>query len=74
MVVESFCSNLDFLFSNINDQHPACSIAIGELNAKCSKWCTNDKDKTAGLELDGITRTADYSQMINKPSHFINES
>ena len=72
--LESFCSSLDFLLSNINDQHPTCSIVIEDFNAKCSKWCTSDKDNTAGFELDSITTTAGYSQMINKPTHFINES
>ena len=72
--LERFCSSLDSLLSNINDQHPACSIVIGDFNAKCSKWCTSDKDNTAGLEIDSITTTAGYSQMINKPTHFINES
>ena len=45
-----------------------------DFNAKCSKWCTSDKDNTANFELDSITTTAGYSQMINKPTHFINES
>ena len=54
-VLESFCSSLDSLLSNINDQHPVCSIAIEDFNAKFSKWCTTDKDNTAGLELDNIT-------------------
>ena len=73
--LESFCSSLDSLLSNINDQHPACSIGIGDFNVKYSKWCTtNDKDNTAGLELDNITAIAGYSQIINKPTHFINES
>ena len=31
-------------------------------------------ENTAGLELDSITTTAGYSQMINKPWHFFNES
>ena len=31
-------------------------------------------DNTASLELDSITTTASYSQMIYKPTHFINES
>ena len=47
--LESFCSSLDFLLSNINDQHPACSIVIGDFNAKCSKWCTADKNNIAGI-------------------------
>ena len=72
--LESFCSNLESLVSNINDQHPAFSIVIGDFNAKCSKWCTTDKDNTAGLELDNITTTAGYNEMIDKPAHFINES
>ena len=72
--LERFCSNLDLLFSNINDQHPACSIAIGDFNAKWLKWCTTDKNNTAGPEIDSITTAAGYSQMVNKPTHFINES
>ena len=35
--LEGFCSSLDSLLSNINNQHPACSIAIRDFNAKCSK-------------------------------------
>ena len=35
--LESFCSNLDLFFSNIDDQHPACSIVMRDYNAKCTK-------------------------------------
>ena len=69
--LESFCAILDSLLSNINDQHRACSIVIGDFNANCQKWCTTNKDSTTGLELDSITTTAGYR--INKPIHFINE-
>ena len=72
--LESFCSNLNSLLSNINDQHSVCSIVIADFNAKCSKWYTTDEDDTVDLELGSITTTAGYSQMINKPTHFINES
>ena len=72
--LESFCSNRDSLLSNIYDQHSACSSIMGDFSAKCSKWCTTDKDNTAGLELDRITTTSGYSQIINKPTHFIDES
>ena len=41
---------------------------------KCSKWCTTEKNNAAGLEIDSITTASGYSQMINKPTHFINES
>ena len=72
--LKSFCSSCNSLLSNINDQHQACSIVIEDLNAKCSKWCTIYKDNTEGHEIDSIATTAGHSQMINKPTHFINES
>ena len=72
--LDTFCSNLDLLLSNINNNHPNCSILIGDFNAKSSRWCSSDKDNKAGCELDNITTSAGYSQMINKPTHFINES
>ena len=56
--LESFCSDLDSLLSNINNQHPACSIVLGDFNAKCSKWCATDKDSTGDLELDSINNNS----------------
>ena len=47
---------------------------LNTVNGKCSKWCTTNKDNIAGLELDSITTTEVYSQMIMKSTHFINES
>ena len=70
--LDTFCYNLDLLLSNINSNHPNCSILIGDFNAKSSKWCSSDKDSKAGCELDNITTSAGYSQMIDKPTHFIN--
>ena len=72
--LEQFCTNFDLLFSNINDLHPTCSIALGDFNEKCSKWCASDKSNTACIELDNITITSDYSQMIDKATHYINGS
>ena len=34
--LENFSSNPDLLLSNINDNHPTCSILIGDFNAKTS--------------------------------------
>ena len=45
---------------------------IGDFNAKCSKWCSSDNNNIAALEIDNITTTAGYCQLINKPTHFIN--
>ena len=69
--LENICSELNLLLTNINNQ-PACSIRNGDFNANCSKWCSSDKNDIAGLEIDNITTTADYSQLLNKPTHFMN--
>ena len=72
--LERFCANFDLLFSNINDLHPTCSIVLGDFNAKCLKWCASDGNNSAGIELDNITATFSYNQMIDKSTHYINES
>ena len=46
---ENFCSELNLLLTNINNNQPACSILIGDFNAKCSKWCSSGKNNIAGL-------------------------
>ena len=69
---ENFCSELNLLLTNINNNQPACSILIGGFNLKCSKCCSSDKNNIAGLEIDNITTTAGYNQLTNKATHFIN--
>ena len=72
--LENFSFNLDLPLSNINNNHPTCSILIGDFNAKSSKWCNSDKSNRTGIELDNITNAAGYSQLINEPTHFINKT
>ena len=72
--LENFSSNLDLLLSKINDNHPTCPILIGDFNAKSSKWCNSDKNNRAVMEFDNISTSAGYSQLINKPTHFVNKT
>ena len=72
--LQRFCVNFDLLLSNINDLDPTCSIVSGDFYAKYSKWCASDKSNRAGIELDNITMTSGYNQMIDKSTHYINES
>ena len=65
---------MNHLLSNINGNRPTCSILIGDFNKKCSIWCYSDKSNRTGIELDNITTSADYSQLINEPTHFINKT
>lgn len=70
--LDTFSSDLDLLLSNINENHLTCSIPIAEFNAKCSKWCSKDKDNKAGSELGKTTTSTGYSQLISKPTFFNN--
>ena len=69
---ESFCTNLDTLMDHINNELPICSVITGDLNARCSKWCNKDISNSVGCESDTLTSSAGYKQIINKPTHIVN--
>ena len=54
---------------HINNKLPIFSVITGDLNARCSKWC-NLFDR----EIDTLTSSAGFKQIINKPTHIANNS
>ena len=71
---KNFCTSFYILLSNINDELPLCSIVTGDFNARCSSWWKNDITNLEGQELDSLTLSAGYNQIIDKPTHVINTS
>ena len=71
---KNFCTNFDILFSNINLELPLCSIVTDDFNARCSRWWKNYISNLQGQELDSLTLSAGYNQIIDKPRHVINTS
>ena len=69
---ENFCTNLDTLVDHMNNELPMCSVITGNLNARCSKWCNKDITNSIGREIDTLTSSAGYKQIINKPTHIVN--
>ena len=69
-----FCKDFSTLLNNINDHRPSCCVIVCDFNAKCSKWYPLDKHNAAGETLQTYTTTAGYSQLINKPTHCVNDS
>ena len=53
----------------MNDEFPFCSIITGDFNAHCSRWWQNDITNLQGEEIDTLTSSAGYSQLIDKPTH-----
>ena len=71
---ENFCANFDIFLSQINDELPICSIVTGDFNARCSRWWRNDIRNFAEKEIDFLTSSAGDTQIIDKPTHIINNS
>ena len=63
---ESFGVNFDLLLNTINDEFPICSILTGYFNARSPSWWKN--------EIDSLTSLAGYAQIIDKPTHVVNNS
>ena len=63
---ENFFTKSDIPVSQINDKRPICSIVTGNFNARCSRWSRNDITNSSGKEIDFLTLSAGYTQIINK--------
>ena len=60
--------------NNINILNQTISIITGNFNGKCSKWYSFDTSDNIGKELETITSTTGYTQIIDEPTHFRNYS
>ena len=45
------------------------AIVMRDFNARCRNWWIGDVNWNAGKELDSLTSTAGYTQLIDKPTH-----
>ena len=59
--------------NDINDDLPLCSVLIGDFNARNSWLWKNNITNSSGLELDSLTSSAGYRQIIDKLTHPIND-
>ena len=69
---QNFCAKFDTLLNNINEEFPICSVVTGDFNSRNSRWWKNDITNSAGLELDSLTSSAGYTQIMDKPTHAVN--
>ena len=76
-VIYNFCSELNFVPTNINNTKPVCSTLLGNFNAKFSKLYSSDNNNIASIDniasINNISTAAGCNQVINKPVHFINK-
>ena len=43
-------------------------------NARCSRWWKNDINNSTSQELDTLPLSVEYTQIIDKPTHAVNNS
>ena len=78
---ENFWTNLDFLIDNISNELLLVSVITGDLDTTCSKWCNKDifidicrKTNSVGCETGSLASSAEYKQLISKPTRIVNNS
>ena len=71
---EDFCTKFDLLMSNKNNEFPLYSVITGDFNARCSRWWKKDITNSTGQEINSLTSSAGYNQIIDKSTHVINNS
>ena len=62
---EYFCTNLNSLLVNINEELPVFSIVIRDFNARCFRWWSSNITNVIVSEIDNLTSSAGYKQIID---------
>ena len=70
-----------FLIDNISNELLLVSVITGDLDTTCSKWCNKDifidicrKTNSVGCETGSLASSAEYKQLISKPTRIVNNS
>ena len=53
----------------MSDNNPFLVVAIGNFNARSSRWCINDKSNYEETKIDCLPTEYDLKQVINEPTH-----
>ena len=62
------------ILDKIFETNPFFVITLGDFNAKLSQWYKNDKITTEGSKIANLTSQYGLKQIINQPTHILNNS
>ena len=68
---ETFSKNSELNLEDIAQRDPFLVVAIGDFNAKLSKWCWQDKSTFEGNVVDNIISQFGLYQVIKEPTHIL---
>ena len=70
---ESFSKNLELTLDRVMQNTPY-TMVLGDFNAKCSNWYRHDKTNFEGMAIDNISSQCGLYQVINEPTHILENS
>ena len=70
---DSFLDNVKLNLDAMTNNNHFFVVAFGDFNARSSSWCIKDKRNYEG-KIDCITTEYDLKQVINEPSHLLENS
>ena len=71
---ETFGDNFELTLDLIINKNPFLIVALGNFNAKTTKWYKNDINSYEDLEIDTITSQFGLQQIINEPTYLTSNS
>ena len=71
--LECFMAKYKEMVNIVANEKPLCAVHIGDLNSRSSEWWPGDTDNDAGNYLISVLEDTGLSQLVNKPTHFIND-
>ena len=69
-----YMENFNKSCENIKNEDPFCCLILGDLNSHQNNWWGGDVDDNAGNLLSDILYNNMLFQLVNEPTHIINES
>ena len=58
----------------MRDEKPHCIIFTGDFNCRSQQWWPGDIENEEGVALDEFIESNNLTQLIDQPTHIINES
>ena len=62
------------MLSDINSSNPHFSIIPGDFNARSNNWWQGDTQTSEGSQIDYLTTSYGFQQLISEPTHILNNS
>ena len=71
---EKLLENLESSIDHMADKNLYMMVVLGDFNAKSNSWYANDNTNIEGSKIDILTASFGFNQIINKPTHILNNS